>query len=654
MALLVVITAALYVPVVDQEFSQWDDVKYVSVVWKPSWERAWKIATDYELQFIRELYFNPIHFLSLMADQALIGAADRPQAWISKVANVGYHALNSILVFILLTAMGTSRTPAFLGALVFAVHPAQVGTVAWIAERKNLLATFFCLSSLIVFIKYLQNGLLRFLLLTMACFLGGLLSKPSAVVLPAILIVTAFTADADKSLRNRGLVFAGAMLVVALGWGLNVMRTERTFSWILPSWPYRPLLASGTTWFYISKFVVPTNLSPIYPKWDVPAHVGWFGLLAFLLVVASLVVCYFRKNIDRWTLWGLVFFCVSVAPVSGLVAFGYMSHSYVGDHLVYLPLVGLVVVASRVIQLVLERLSATGGYGRLFLAGLCVWIGLLAFASVKQELLWRTPTTMWEAILERNPSSAAAYNNYGYVTMRKGDLGKAEELFKKACEFGPGLDKPYYNLGLIYQSRGEFEQAKKMFAEAFHRNPDDVHPLLMNGKVLHAEGKHEEAVRFLEKYVKRIPASAELRTGLGLSYFKTGAEEKALEEFGKAIEVNPFVAEPYVHKAALMLSRNVPDEAIRLADRALKLSNRADANNVLGAAYAHKGDPSKALRHFLAAYKLQPDFPDLRDNVANAMMDLGDYAAAEEWCRKSEEAGKPCAIDTKRRIHDRN
>lgn len=643
----------MYIPVIDQEFSHWDDTRYVSVVWKPSWDRAWKIATDYKLQYITELYFNPIHFLSLMADQALVGSGDEPQAWIAKLANVGYHALNSVLVFVLLLAMGTSRVPAFLGALLFAVHPVQVGTVAWVAERKNLLATFFCLSSLILFVKYLCTGYLRFLPLVLVLFLAGLLSKPTAVTLPVVLITTVFTIDANRSVRTRGLIVACFMLLIAAGWGLGVTRTERTFSWLLPSWPYRPLLASGAIWFYIGKFVLPVDLSPIYPKWNIPANVSWFGFLAVCLMVASGAVFYFRKRIDRWILWGLVVFLVSLAPVTGLIPFGYMNHSYVGDHLLYLPMVGLVVVVARLAQFSLEKIGEHSRYGRLFVAAMYVWVGLLGIASVQQEWLWRNPTAIWEATLKHNPTSPAAYNNYGFLCMTKGDLDKAEALFKKAIEFGPGLDKPYYNLGLIYQRRGELEPAKKMFAKAAELDLDDREPLIMVSKVLQAQGKPEEAVKFLEGHARRFPSSAELATGLGLAYIQTGAEDKAVEEFNRAIELNPFVAEPYVHKAALMLSSNNPDEAIRVAGEALKLASRADAHNVLGAAYGYKGDHSRALTHFLAAFKLYPDFPSLRDNIANAFMDLGNYQAAAEFCRTSEAQGRPCASDTRKRITDR-
>ena len=262
-------------------------------------------------------------------------------------------------------------------------------------------------------------------------------------------------------MRTRGLILACVMLLIAAGWGLGVTRTERTFSWVLPPWPYRPLLASGAIWFYIAKFVLPVHLTPIYPKWNVPANVGWFGFLTGLLALVSAAVFYFRKRIDLWILWALLFFLVSLAPVSGLIPFGYMNHSYVGDHLLYLPMVGLVVVVARLAQSLLDKIGAASRYGRALMGLMCVWVCVLGFASLRQERLWRNPAAMWEATLEQNPTSPAAYNNYGYLCMTKGDLEKAEALFKKAIEFGPGLDKPYFNLGLIYQSRGELEPRRR-------------------------------------------------------------------------------------------------------------------------------------------------------------------------------------------------
>ena len=185
--LLILIISAVYLPVINQQFSGWDDVKYITAVWKPGWQRAWRIVTDFDLQYTGEVYYNPLHMLSLMADQLLSNSPDQPSAWIAKLMNVVYHTANSVLVFLLLLMTGTGRRPAFIGALIFAVHPVQVGTVAWVAERKNVLAVLFYVASVMLFLRYLSTERRKYLWWVVLCFAASLLAKPSAVTLPVAL-----------------------------------------------------------------------------------------------------------------------------------------------------------------------------------------------------------------------------------------------------------------------------------------------------------------------------------------------------------------------------------------------------------------------------------------------------------------------------------
>ena len=182
--LLIAITVVTYLPVLSHQFADWDDSKLIRAVWKPSWERAWRIVTDLDLTYSREVYYSPIHLLSLMADQAVIGHSEQPQAWIAKLVNVGLHAANAWLVFTFLLTIGVGTRAAFIASLVFALHPVQVETVAWITERKNLLATLCYVASLVFFVTYLRVGGTARLLAVTLFFIAGILSKPTAVTLP--------------------------------------------------------------------------------------------------------------------------------------------------------------------------------------------------------------------------------------------------------------------------------------------------------------------------------------------------------------------------------------------------------------------------------------------------------------------------------------
>ena len=315
--LIILIISAVYLPVINQQFAGWDDVKYMSAVWKPGWQRAWKIVTDFDLQYTGEVYYNPLHMLSLMADQILANSPDRASAWMAKLMNVIYHIANSVLVFFLLLMAGTGRRPAFIGALIFGVHPAQVGTVAWVAERKNLLAALFYVASVMLFLRYLSTERRKYLWWVVVCFAASLLAKPSAVTLPVALAALSLVSGYERFKRPVIVGLLAALFLMALGWGAYVLQTERTYSGILPAWPYRPFVSAGAFWFYMKELLLPIGLAPIYPRWDVSANIpGFSALLAALLGLVGVLI-YYRKRIDKWILWGVLFFFVNFVLVFG-------------------------------------------------------------------------------------------------------------------------------------------------------------------------------------------------------------------------------------------------------------------------------------------------------------------------------------------------
>ena len=330
--LIIILTAAVDSPVINHSFSNWDDPKHVRIIWKPGWDRAWRIVSDFRLQHTDVRYYSPVHFLSLMADQVLVGARDRPEAWISKLNNVLFHIANTLLLFALLFMAGIGRRAAMVGALVFAIHPLQVGTVAWIVERKNVLAVLFYLSGFLMFVKYLRTERAAYVPITITLFVAGLLSKPSVVTLPVACLAWLLIVP-DRKPAGRGPALLVVLLfLVAAGFGAFVVSTEISYPGILPPPPYRPLLAAGSIWFYLGKFVFPHELVVIYPRWDVIRHVWVFllGFAAFAVVIAAVIR--YRRSIDPLTLWGGIFFLINILPISGLVPFGHMGHSYVADH----------------------------------------------------------------------------------------------------------------------------------------------------------------------------------------------------------------------------------------------------------------------------------------------------------------------------------
>ncbi|MBI5570582.1 MAG: tetratricopeptide repeat protein [Desulfomonile tiedjei] len=649
--MIVIVTAAVYSPVPHQGFSTWDDPKHIAAVWKPGWERAWTVLTDVSLRYSDVRYYIPLHFLSLMADQAVVGVGNQPQAWIAKIMNVALHCANASLVFGLLVMFGLGTGPALLGAFVFALHPVQVGTVAWVAERKNLLSALFYLSALLAFTKHLHTGRFRYIPVVAALFVLGLLSKPSVVTLPVALAGLLMIPAGTEAGKSRPAMLIGLLALVAVGWSAYVISTEVSYPGILPAWFLRPLMAAGVVWFYLAAFLYPVNLVLVYPRWDVAGNYLIFFLLLFALLALLAAVIRYRGQIGPYALWGLFFFLINIAPVSGIVPFGYMGHSFVADHLLYLPMVGLVTVVAAGSHLLFARLADRRALVALLWSGAAMATGILGILSAKQISLWKDPASLWAATLQVNQGSAAVYHNYGAVCMERGEFRQALALFQRAAELAPLLDVSYNNMGKIYLSLGQRDKAREMFERSLQANPRGAVPRVVLGQMLQEEGKHNQAVDFYRRSLDELPTNAALRTALARAYFATGQASEALHELDTAIRLSPLASEPYAYKAHILLSRGETGAAITLLRHAIGLrGNDAAAHDMLGTAYASRGEWDLALAEFTKAHQLTPDLPGVRDHIANSLMEMGDFPEATAFCSRSQEAGTPCSEETVRRV----
>ena len=504
-----------------------------------------------------------------------------------------------------------------------------------------------------LFLRYLSAERTKYLFGVVLCFAASLLAKPSAVTLPVALAALSVVYGFQRFKRPAVVGLLAVLFFMALGWGAYVLLTERTYSGILPAWPYRPFISAGAFWFYVSKLLFPVGLAPIYPRWNVATHILWFSALLTAFVGLFAVLVYYRKQIDKWILWGLLFVLINLVLVSGLIPFGYMSHSFVADHFFYLPMAGVAFIIPRALEKLFQKLGVESSSGKLVMVTLYLWIAVLGVASVRQTWLWRDPLSMWEATLTANPTSFAANNNLGLLLMARGEYDRALELFRKASKLAPGLDVPYFNMGEVRRLTGDSAEAKKMYAKTIWINPGHIDARVMLSEMLWKQGQKDEAIEFLKKSMKRNPRSGKLHSELGLFYYFQGKEEDALKEFTSAIELDPFLPVPYIQKGVILLSRRLPDEAIPLLETALSLAPHVDAYNILGAAYAQKGEYGRALAQFRAAYKIRPGFPGVGDNIANALVDLHDYDGAARFCSENSRLGMPCAEDTLKRIREK-
>jgi len=315
-------------------------------------------------------------------------------------------------------------------------------------------------------------------------------------------------------------------------------------------------------------------------------------------------------------------------------------------------MIGLAFVAGRGTEIALRRLQGRAVASGAFLLSAYAILCVMAVLSVRQTLMWRDSGSLWEAALKVNKTSFAAYHNFGWVCMKRGELDKALFFFQKALERAPRLNTAYLNMGVVLRLKGNIEQARAMFEKAAELDPFEPASGIYLGTLLKEQGKNEEAIPILRKFVERIPKSAALRTQLALAYFETGRESEALKELNTAEQIDPLLPDPYIHKARIFLSKGEPGKAAPLLRRALKLRPNAEAYNMLGTAYASLEDLPAALQEFTRAYKMNPRLPEVRANLANALLDLGKIAEARAFCAEAEGRGSPCSEEIRKRLSE--
>lgn len=575
------------------------------------------------------------------------------------VTNIALHIAASLLLWALLHRL--SIPGAFLAALVFAVHPVNVESVAWIAQRKNLLALLFVLVSILCFLRVDAASTAQSRLaapasegwywMSLAAFVLAMLSKGSVAILPLLLlgILGWLRPLAWRDLiRTAPFFLVSALLVLVNVWfqarataveGHTIGLVER-------------LLGAGTVvWFYLYKALLPIHLSFVYPQWNIRADAAqwWVPLLATVAVTAVLV--WYRRSWGRPLLlaWGV--FCVSLAPVMGFTDVGFMQHSLVADHYQHLALIGVVALIAA-------------GWGRwqqgarasrhwVPIAAAAAVIGMLAVLTWRQSALYADGVTLFRATLAENPTSAFVHNNLGLALLEAGRADEAGQHFERALQLRPDFPEVHYNLagtllraGHVEDAIGHFQQAVQLrplypeyhhdlgvallqvgqldpaiaeFERALQLNPDYVAAHYGLGNALAQLGRRQEAIEQFQQAVRLRPAYPEAHNNLGAVLLESGRSQAAMAEYEEALRLKPDFAEARSNLGRALLQAGRAREAIEHLQQLVRLQpNSPAAHNDLGVALTNAGQIEAGIEQFQQVLQLRPDDPEARSNLSEA------------------------------------
>ena len=556
----------------------WDDDDYIiknELLTAPDgWQRIW-FSLDSPSQYF------PFTYSTFRIEHALWGLNTTGYHWVNLLLHVG----SALLVWAVLARL---RVPgAWLAAAIFALHPVQVESVAWITERKNVLMGFFFLLTLLAWIVFVDERTRRpwlFYCLALVCYVLALSAKATACTLPAALFLILWLQK--KPITMRRVIQILPFVVLGIGMGLLAVWWERyhqgtnrgLFTFLSPI--ERILLASRAIWFYLSKIFWPSNLTFIYPRWNIsPAN-----LIDYIWLVAGIAACvviyFLRRYVGRGVEGAAAFFVATLSPVLGFVMLFTFRYTFVADHYQYLACIGPIALASAGIVNLSDKFAQY--------RGVIVSVALLVVASLG-TLTWRQATTytdietLWRTTLTRNPECWMAQTNLGLVLLQKGEIDDGIVHYRSALQMQPDSWDAEYNLGTALLGKGQVDEA-----------------------ILHCE-----------KAVAMRPTDPDAQVSLGDALFQKGRIDEAMARYQKAITVHPdhFLARYSLGHA--LLEKGELDSAIQVCRSALLLRPwDADCQTTLAIALEEKGNPAEAIQHYQNALEFAPQSISTLTNLA--------------------------------------
>src|SRR5256714_514181 len=432
----------------------WDDDVYITnneLLTAPDGLRRIWFSLDSPSQYF------PLVYTTFRIEHALWGLDPTGYHWV----NLLLHIANALLVWLVLARL---KVPgAWLAGAIFALHPVQVESVAWITERKNVLMGFFFLLTLLAWVAFLDEKTKRPWLyygLALILYLLALSAKTTACTLPVALFLILWLQK--KRIRWERIFEINPFFVLGIASGLLAIWWERyhqgtsraIFTFLSPI--ERVLVASRAIWFYLSKLAWPSNLTFIYPRWDIaPTH-----LLNYAWLLTGVLVCgaiyFLRRYVGRCVEVAAAFFIATLSPVLGFIMLYTFRYTFVADHYQYLACIGPIALASAGVATLANRFKPIQPF--VISGAVCLTL-ILALLTERQAEMYSNLERLWRTTLARNPGCWMAYTNLGVELIEQGKIDEGIVQYRAALQMQPDSWDAEYNLGTALLGKGELDEA---------------------------------------------------------------------------------------------------------------------------------------------------------------------------------------------------
>lgn len=644
-AAVALITFAVFLPALRNDFVNWDDGAFVIENYhirllNPAFFR-WAF-TDINLD-----YWAPVAKISHAVDYALWGLNPLGH----HLSSIVFHAANAFVVVVLVlrlleqsnvvrTRSGQMPTldersmliTAGVTGTLFGLHPLHVESVAWVSERKDLLCAFFFLLSILTHSTYAVDRaggknhkghktvlLNRQYLLSLAFFVLALASKPMAVSLPVVLLIMDwYPFRRIPSLKDLGPIVMEKLPFIVSSLGISALTffAQKSLGAVIPmeNIPLltRVLVAAQTVFTYLWKMAVPVNLSPYYPF---PEHVSFlsFEYLSITILVCGITMaCILLAQRLGFLLaiWG--YYMITLLPVIGIVSVGSV---IMADRFTYLPSLGPFLLAGLTISAGWVRAGTSAQWGRLFRAimvsvSICL-ISALSFLSVKQIAFWKNSLDLWSPVIEAYPLKASlAYVNRGWFYREKGQFDRAMDDYEAAISLSPNDAVAYTGRGLVFKKAGQLDRALADFSRAIELLPTEHTAYTNRGWVYMEKRQYDRAIEDFSAAITRNAAYADAYAGRGISFRQKGRYDRAIEDLTQAIDLHfPSASLAYINRGIAYKEMGQFGHAIEDYTKAVALNpSSVEAFNNRGVAFKHMGQLERAIKDLSKAIELDPTF----------------------------------------------